>query len=224
MSKLVRMIPRPLLLAIFVLGVLILWAILVGGKAQAGWCAQHATRKVCRAAGEGDAFSMLTGRSCVYRAVCVRWVRERHWHDHDWRRKDPHWRDVERWDRRREVRGYERRYRDDDDLPPHRSRHERECYPFVQVKGSEAQTENGALISAKRAWRAEVRSFPGEMYIDLNNAKRAAFRCWRSSTNESTLGKAGEFVAGAYRKRCEVRARPCIGDWQKMDDDKDDRE
>ncbi len=38
---------------------------------------------------------------------------------------------------------------------------------MVTAKGTEAQTENGALISAKRAWRAWVRSDHGERYQDL---------------------------------------------------------
>jgi hypothetical protein len=106
----------------------------------------------------------------------------------------------------------------------HDSRYERQCLHVVTAKGSEAQTENGALISAKRAWRAWVRSDYGERYQDLDHAKRGEYRCWRSSTNESALGRAGEFITGQYRKRCQVWAVPCLGERQKLEGDKDDRE
>jgi hypothetical protein len=108
--------------------------------------------------------------------------------------------------------------------PGRYDRFERVCLNVVTVKGTEAQTENGALISAKRAWRASVRSDFGERYQDLDHAKDAEYRCWRSSTNESVLGRAGEWLTGQYRKRCQVWAIPCLGDRQKLEGDKDDRE
>ena len=83
-----------------------------------------------------------------------------------------------------------------------------QCLHMVTAKGTEAQTENGALVSAKRAWRAWVRSDHGERYQDLDAAKNGEYRCWRSSTNESTIGKVGEFLTGQYRKRCQVWAVP----------------
>jgi hypothetical protein len=101
---------------------------------------------------------------------------------------------------------------------------ERQCLHMVTVKGTEAQTETGALITAKRAWRANVRSDFGERYQDLDNAKHGEYRCWRSSTNESVLGRASEWVTGQYRKRCQVWAVPCLGERQKLEGDKDDRE
>src|SRR5215813_10393768 len=94
----------------------------------------------------------------------------------------------------------------------------------VTAEGTEAQTENGALVSAKRAWRAWVRSDHGERYQDLDAAKNGEYRCWRSSTNESTIGKVGEFLTGQYRKRCQVWATPCLGERHTLDGDKDDRE
>ncbi len=106
----------------------------------------------------------------------------------------------------------------------HDGRYERQCLHIITAKGTEAQTENGALISAKRAWRAWVRSDFGERYQDLEHAKRGEYRCWRSSTNESALGRAGEFLTGQFRKRCQIWAVPCLGDRQKLEGDKDDRE
>lgn len=147
--------------------------------------------------------------------------------DHDYRRHDPHVRDVERYEHRRErIYSYERRrdYHDRDERPGRYGRYERECQPLVTAKGAEANTETGAMSVAKRAWRAWVRSDYGERYQDLDYAKHAEYRCWRSSTNESALGKAGEFFAGAYRKRCQIWAVPCLGERQKLEGDKDDRE
>jgi hypothetical protein len=164
----------------------------------------------------------------------------------DWRDRHHSWRDHqafrERWrdyrDRDRDYRDRDRDYRDGDrdyrdrdyydrrdrDRYSRYDRYERQCLYVVTTKGTEAQTENGALISAKRAWRAWVRSDHGERYQDLDAAKNGEYRCWRSSTNESTIGKVGEFLTGQYRKRCQVWAVPCLGERHTLDGDKDDRE
>ncbi len=161
--------------------------------------------------------------------------RSRHHHDH-WRshKKRDHW-DDDRWDK---DRGHRDRWekdrwekdrwdRDREDRWAYRTaegRYERQCLYLITTKGAEAQTENGALISAKRAWRASVRADFGERYQDLNNSRRAEYRCWRSSTNESALGRAGEWLTGQYRKRCQVWAVPCLGDRQRLEGDEDDKE
>jgi hypothetical protein len=152
----------------------------------------------------------------------------------DWRERDgrERWRDRDDRDYRDRDRDYrDRDFRDRDyydrrdrDRYGRYDRHERQCLYVVTAKGTEAQTENGALISAKRAWRAWVRSDHGERYQDLDSAKNGEYRCWRSSTNESTIGKVGEFLTGQYRKRCQVWAVPCLGDRHTLDGDKDDRE
>ena len=145
-----------------------------------------------------------------------------HEHDHSWRerswRERGHHRDRDYRDRDYRDRDYDRRDRYG------RHERERECLQPVTAKGTEAQTENGALVSAKRAWRAWVRSDHGERYQDLDSAKNGEYRCWRSSTNESTIGKVGEFLTGQYRKRCQVWAVPCLGERHTLDGDKDDRE
>jgi hypothetical protein len=144
--------------------------------------------------------------------------RERHWRDRDYRDRDHRDRDYrDRDDRERDY--YDRR-----DRYGRNDRYERQCLHLVTAKGTEAQTENGALVSAKRAWRAWVRSDHGERYQDLDAAKNGEYRCWRSSTNESTIGKVGEFLTGQYRKRCQVWAVPCLGERHTLDGDKDDRE
>lgn len=137
-----------------------------------------------------------------------RWDRDR------WDRWDDRWdRDRDRWDRDDKW-----AYR------THDGRYERQCLFMITTKGAEAQTENGALISAKRAWRASVRADYGERYQDLNHSRRAEYRCWRSSTNESALGRAGEWLTGQYRKRCQVWAVPCLGERQRLESDQDDKE
>jgi hypothetical protein len=153
----------------------------------------------------------------------TRYVVERrplvHAHEHSWRERS--------WRERGHYRDRDYRDRDDYDHRDRYGRHERyerQCLRLVTAKGTEAQTENGALISAKRAWRAWVRSDHGERYQDLDSAKNGEYRCWRSSTNESTIGKVGEFLTGQYRKRCQVWAVPCLGERHTLDGDKDDRE
>ena len=149
-------------------------------------------------------------------------VHEHAWRDRDHSGREHSWREGGRYrDRDRDYRDrdYDRR-----DRSGRHERYERECLHPVTAKGTEAQTENGALVSAKRAWRAWVRSDHGERYQDLDAAKNGEYRCWRSSTNESTIGKVGEFLTGQYRKRCQVWAVPCLGERHTLDGDKDDRE
>lgn len=141
------------------------------------------------------------------------------WRDPSWRDRSWRDRDYRDRDRDRDRDDYDRR-----DRYGRNDRYERQCLHSVTTKGTEAQTENGALVSAKRAWRAWVRSDHGERYQDLDAAKNGEYRCWRSSTNESTIGKVGEFLTGQYRKRCQVWAVPCLGERHTLDGDKDDRE
>jgi hypothetical protein len=171
-------------------------------------------RTICRGGNDADWFSVVTGaRSCV--RVRPRHHRPRYYYD-DGRHGSVHYHG------RPQVRGYVRY--DDEGY----SRRERQCQHLVTVKGSEALTEDGALKIAKRMWRLTVRSDFGEIYQDLNHARDrfgdqgAEYRCWRSSTNESALGKLGEFLPGGYRKRCQVWAVPCLGKRFKVKDDKDD--
>jgi hypothetical protein len=151
-------------------------------------------------------------------SLVAREVRDHSWRDRDYRDRDRDYRDRDYrerdyYDRRDRYGRYDRH-----------ERYERQCLHLVTAKGTEAQTENGALVSAKRAWRAWVRSDHGERYQDLDAAKNGEYRCWRSSTNESTIGKVGEFLTGQYRKRCQVWAVPCLGERHTLDGDKDDRE
>jgi len=160
--------------------------------------------------------------------------RPRHHGHHHWSRgRDRDWgrdRDRDRdWGRDRDRdRDWGRDRRGDRDdkwaYRSHDGRYERQCLSLITNKGAEAQTENGALISAKRAWRANVRADFGERYQDLNLAKRSEYRCWRSSTNESVVGRAGEWLTGQYRKRCQVWAVPCLGERQSLERDDDDKE
>src|SRR5262249_25667841 len=123
-----------------------------------------------------------------------RW-RDRDYRDGDYRDRDRDYRDRDYRDRDYRDRDYrERDYYDRRDRFGRYDRFERQCLRLVTAKGTEAQTENGALVSAKRAWRAWVRSDYGERYQDLDSAKNGEYRCWRSSTNESTIGKVGEFL------------------------------
>ena len=83
------------------------------------------------------------------------------------------------------------------------------CYGIIAVVGYEAITEETALAEAQRQWAARVRFDYGERYTDLANAQDVNSVCTRSATNESVIGKVGEFLIGQYRKRCKIWARPC---------------
>jgi hypothetical protein len=196
----------------------------------------HKRREVCRGGNDSDWSALIgSGSTCVRRhRHRPRYYDHGHHYDHHgrgrhytvehFRVRDPRAEDVERYGRSRgRVYDYEERLHG-------YGRHERECQPLVTVKGAEAQTEDGALKVAKRAWRATVRADYGEVYQDLNEArdrfrqKGAEYRCWRSSTNETAIGKIGEFFPGAYRKRCQIWAVPCMGKRFKLESDQDDRE
>jgi hypothetical protein len=75
-----------------------------------------------------------------------------------------------------------------------------------------ADTEKGALASAKMNWGAMVRSDLGERYMDIEIAAEIRHRCYRASTNETFLGKGAE-VLGQYQWRCEIKARACKPGW-----------
>lgn len=75
-----------------------------------------------------------------------------------------------------------------------------------------ADSENGALTSARMNWGALVRAEHGERFMDVANAMDVKHRCFRASTNETWLGKGAEAL-GAYQWRCELRARACKPGW-----------
>lgn len=102
------------------------------------------------------------------------------------------------------VYSYERR------VEPRETRSELKCQATVVAQGSEANSSEGALRLANRAWQATVRTEIGERHMDLKNAGDYAWTCFRSSTNESIAGRALEWAAGSVRIRCKVWAKPCL--------------
>jgi hypothetical protein len=197
-----------------ILGFLLVLALIAVAIMSVDTAAAHG-RTICRGGNDGDWFSLVTGARS-----CVRTRARRHRPDYHY----DHGRHGYIHHRGPRVHGY---YRYDDEGY---GRRERECHALVTVKGAEAMTQDGALKLVKRAWRATVRADHGEVYIDLNNAKDrfgdkgAEYRCWRSSTNETSIGKLGEYLPGAYRKRCQVWARPCMGARFKDKEDRDDND
>lgn len=119
------------------------------------------------------------------------------------------------------VDSYQRRYDDDNGngRHSHSYSHTREhCAKddhgrpaVIEVVGLSALDEKAAENNAQRQWRVTVTHRFGEVYSDLANASRYSWRCVPVSTNETVLGKAGEFIAGeaAVRKRCGLQAVPC---------------
>lgn len=88
-------------------------------------------------------------------------------------------------------------------------RNELRCLATKEAKGPEAYTSEGALRVANRAWQSAVRSDHGERYMDVKNAGDYRWTCYRSSTNESVVGKSLEFLASRTLIRCTVWAKPC---------------
>lgn len=101
------------------------------------------------------------------------------------------------------VYGYERRGE------PRETRNQLRCERTMEGRGAEANTSEGALRLANRAWQAGVRAELGERFMELKHAGEYKWSCFRSSTNESVAGRALEWAAGAVRVRCQVWARPC---------------
>jgi hypothetical protein len=88
-------------------------------------------------------------------------------------------------------------------------RNELRCERTMEARGAEANTSEGALRLANRAWQAGVRAELGERFMELKHAGDYKWSCFRSSTNESVAGRALEWAAGAVRVRCQVWAKPC---------------
>lgn len=76
-----------------------------------------------------------------------------------------------------------------------------------------ADSEEGALKSARRHWGALVRSQVGEQWMDIAVAIQVRHKCYRASTNETALGKVLEAVGDNFQWRCEIKARACQPGW-----------
>jgi hypothetical protein len=118
---------------------------------------------------------------------------------------------------RRKYHNHDHDYERDYDRAP-------DCKPPLSRAGTEAFDEDNAKQRADLAWQEEVRFLWGERYMDVSHARRVAYECSRSSTNESWIGKAGERIAGdaAVKKRCRITAQPCRPGKERDKKDKDD--
>lgn len=92
-----------------------------------------------------------------------------------------------------------------------------ECFPPIEARSHERQSEDNAWDDAQRSWQNTVRWKYGERFMDIRHAAKIDKRCGPSTVSESVAGKVVEAVRGAVgaddsgrRWRCEVRATPCL--------------
>lgn len=131
--------------------------------------------------------------------------RDRYYHEHD---------DSERWERR-------------DPSSEKGVSCKTEVGP-IRVIGGKHLTQPGAIKDAVGRWESSIGYDYGEKYMSMENARGYRWRCDKASTNETTLGRVGENIAGAitggnadaYYKRCVVIALPCMRPVERGDEDK----
>ena len=79
---------------------------------------------------------------------------------------------------------------------------------LVRGLGTQWIGTEGALSAAKKDWMERVRYDHGETYLDLTHAEDVENRCGRVSIGE---------VAGQVTYRCEILARPCKAEFEKIE-------
>jgi len=93
--------------------------------------------------------------------------------------------------------------------------HAPHCAPDTVGIGQATIGADDALASAKIDWMQRVRFSFGELYVNLDAAQDVRSRCSRAEINEGLVGRTVEKMANAvgredaFRKRCEIIARPC---------------
>lgn len=142
--------------------------------------------------------------------------RDRHYYDR--------WREARRDDRDRHHHGHEHHratrvygmvMRREQFVERHATSHV-ECFPPVQEQSGDYPTENRAMADAEVRWGAKVAVMYGAIYADFTNANSRAKRCFRSTFDESKLGKNLEAlkqnlnISDGYQKKCVVTASPCL--------------
>jgi hypothetical protein len=72
------------------------------------------------------------------------------------------------------------------------------------IAGNQHLTVAGAKKAADDVWAGMVRFRYGEMFMDLDNARRVSYTCSRSSIAEGGVANLGQTLT-----RCEIEAAPC---------------
>ncbi len=92
-----------------------------------------------------------------------------------------------------------------------------ECFPAIEARSHERQSEATAWDDAQRSWQNTVRWKYGERYQAIQFASAVEKRCNVSTVSESVSGKLVETARGLVtgddngrRWRCEIRANPCM--------------
>ena len=158
--------------------------------AEAGYCAAWGYRTFCRGAAEGDAFSIITGRTCIRRHVCRQWV-----HDDDRPRRHYYASPRRDWDD-------DRRY------------HGAVCRDRIKAIGNERYNLDKAKEDARDQWASIARFHLGVKYADLKFARSIVFTCAKSSTGERASEKIVGAISGQSLQQCEVEAIPCRAERQ----------
>jgi hypothetical protein len=89
------------------------------------------------------------------------------------------------------------------------------CLPdTVYALSKHSSSEDNAKASAQERWMDLVQAVNGGLYMNLQLAQDAKWRCFQSQAHSSFLGKAQEIgskiVGGqGHHMMCEVWARPC---------------
>jgi hypothetical protein len=120
----------------------------------------------------------------------------------------------------------ERDYRNDRDYRRRdgdRDRYDRDgdfCKGIVVSTGHEAYGRTKAKEEGEQAWMEETKSKYGARYMDLRNARRVSYECYRSSTGNRASEKAQD-VVGRFLEQCRIEARACRADKEYANEDRE---
>lgn len=121
-----------------------------------------------------------------------RWRRHRAWHARRWRR------------RHRET------------VVRHVVQYEPTCHAVIIAAGDQAQTHKAATDNAVLAWQGRVRFRYGERYLNIQHARGPRGREPEVLCSQSSLPDAYRDKAGSTLYRCELSAKPCRVEAEKL--------
>ncbi len=90
-----------------------------------------------------------------------------------------------------------------------------ECFAPIRQFSQERSSEALALNDAELGWAAQAQATYGQMWGDYRYAANKIKQCFRSSVDESTLGKNREALTqnlglgDGFKSKCVVTANPC---------------
>ena len=90
------------------------------------------------------------------------------------------------------------------------------CGEFVSAVGEERYGRDRAKEAAEAMWMEAVRARYGTKLMDLRNSRGGTWECGRSSTGNRASEKAQDLV-GKFLEQCELKAKPCRAELEKVD-------